>query len=469
MNSGKRGNGTSRIVALVLALSYGLSASTGWAMFSRGGGQGEGVRAMGMGGAFVAVADDPSASYWNPAGGAQIRQLEIMGMYASLFNDKSRNSYIAVHVPTRDDIHITVSFSSLFYPQTSGAQEDTLLASVAIPLTQNRRLMFGTSFRLLYGELGVPGGIARGRGLDLGFLYLLPLPRNRQLRVGFAVTDLFTTLRFTDGLEQIIPRLYTPGVAFKFDPDTEISMDLGWTDTQSLSQEDKFRVRGGLEHWFFDRKWGIRAGFEKFTTLPGELTLGTSYESKRWSLDYAFMSHPQLLGNSHRIGASWKFDLPGISAPEEVFLTDLSGLVGDEKIQLNWTLPPKIRVDGYWIYYRAEDENEYHRRRPEFLETNYCVLRGAHNGVRYHVYVRLIVNGKQGEPSHEIVLTPRPILGEAKPFYDRGVVSLDSGDTETAMAQARQAEQLDPDNFDIKELLRRIVTARQEGLLKGEK
>ena len=39
---------------------------------------GLGTRAMGMGGAFTAVADDESAFYWNPAGITQIRFISVM-------------------------------------------------------------------------------------------------------------------------------------------------------------------------------------------------------------------------------------------------------------------------------------------------------------------------------------------------------------------------------------------------------
>ena len=35
---------------------------------------GQGTRAMGMGSAFVAVADDPSALYWNPAGITKVQR-----------------------------------------------------------------------------------------------------------------------------------------------------------------------------------------------------------------------------------------------------------------------------------------------------------------------------------------------------------------------------------------------------------
>jgi long-chain fatty acid transport protein len=50
---------------------------------------GLGARAMGMGGAFVAVADDYSALYWNPAGLAQLPRIEFFG---SLSHDRMKNS-----------------------------------------------------------------------------------------------------------------------------------------------------------------------------------------------------------------------------------------------------------------------------------------------------------------------------------------------------------------------------------------
>jgi len=45
---------------------------------------GIGARAMSMGGAFSAVADDYTASYWNPAGLAQIRRMEMLGAMSHL-------------------------------------------------------------------------------------------------------------------------------------------------------------------------------------------------------------------------------------------------------------------------------------------------------------------------------------------------------------------------------------------------
>ncbi len=436
------------------------------ASFSRGGGLGVGTRAMGMGGAYVALADDPSASYWNPAGAVQMREGRVAGMFGTLFNDKSRNPWLAVHYPTRDDLHFTVSYAGLFFTETGGTREDTYTASFAAPLTKDRRWMGGASFRYHYADYGASGGIARGRGVDVGLLYLWPLSKNRQLALGLAATDLFTTVRFASGIEHDLPLMVTPGLAFKFNPNTLAEVDFSWADTRFISDEDRFRVRGGVEHWLFDHRWGVRAGYEKFTTMPGQMSLGTSYNASKWSLEYAYGNHPQQLGNSHRFGATWKFPASGSLSPVSTTPFNIKSLVGDEKIYLGWDVPPGVKVDGYWVYYRSEGEKEYHRRRPEYLETNYCVLRGAQNGVAYHIYVRLIVNGRQGSPSTEITAIPRPLLEEAKMFFDRGVEYLNRREIEPGLAAARQAEQLDAANYDIKELIRRLQNARKEGLLK---
>tara|TARA_B100000902_G_C27267273_1_gene894293 strand:+ start:453 stop:1772 length:1320 start_codon:yes stop_codon:yes gene_type:complete len=75
---------------------------------------GLGVRAMGLGGAYVAVADDFSASYWNPAGLAQIteRKLDVTFFRKSHVNKSVFNE-------TRDNVQLSnTGFSSMgfIYP-----------------------------------------------------------------------------------------------------------------------------------------------------------------------------------------------------------------------------------------------------------------------------------------------------------------------------------------------------------------
>ena len=58
---------------------------------------GVGARALGMGGAFYAVADDASAAYWNPAGLAYLQRKEITTMQASLWEQTSLTYFGYAH------------------------------------------------------------------------------------------------------------------------------------------------------------------------------------------------------------------------------------------------------------------------------------------------------------------------------------------------------------------------------------
>ncbi|MGE5599770.1 MAG: hypothetical protein ACM3XS_10355, partial [Bacteroidota bacterium] len=66
------------LVALVLVLSTASLASAAEL--------GIGARAIGMGGAYVAVADDGTAAYWNPAAITQIKIVGITPSFAGAGN-----------------------------------------------------------------------------------------------------------------------------------------------------------------------------------------------------------------------------------------------------------------------------------------------------------------------------------------------------------------------------------------------
>ncbi|MBD3291133.1 hypothetical protein GF337_20165, partial [candidate division KSB1 bacterium] len=61
---------------------------------------GVGARALGMGGAFVAIAEDVTAGYWNPAGLTQINHAQISGMYAERFARLINYNYGAAAIPS---------------------------------------------------------------------------------------------------------------------------------------------------------------------------------------------------------------------------------------------------------------------------------------------------------------------------------------------------------------------------------
>ena len=76
-----------RVIVLSLALLMVISAmalAEGVGAFSAFD-SGIGARALAMGGAFVAVANDATAAYWNPAGLAGLTDTRLDGMSTDLF------------------------------------------------------------------------------------------------------------------------------------------------------------------------------------------------------------------------------------------------------------------------------------------------------------------------------------------------------------------------------------------------
>ena len=422
---------------------------------------------MGLSGAFSAVADDASASYWNPAGLGQLDRPELEGMYGSYFNDKDRNLFLSFQYPLPDDIHLALSVNSLFYTDIPGSNEDQFTASVAIPLDfiSEKRFLAGANFRYLFSDFGGGAGTASGIGVDLGLLFRQPFKDNTELKAALMLTDISTTLRFNStGVEQTVPAILTAGLAYKFDPYTTLSADMPWTlsDDVLLSGQN-VRIRSGVEHWFFDGKLGLRAGFISFVTLPGEFSVGASYKTPDWSLDYAFMNHSDNLGNSHRLDANYYFNA-GTGAPDPKPYM-VQSLVGDQKIYLKWDVPTGSSADGYLVYVKSDEDQDFHRAKQDPLLTKYCLLRGAKNGLRYHVVIKSVVGGQEKFACNEWVVIAQPMNEEAKKYYDQGVTQFNQNKISEALYSARKAEEFDPNNYDIKNLIQKLETSSHEGLV----
>jgi hypothetical protein len=151
---------------------------------------GSGARAMGLGGAFVAIADDATATYWNPAGLGFLESHEATFMSIQL-TDKLAGEYhygslafkpfrlgsigASVHYFNIGDIHYTAGTSELDFQRLS-IEEDTEWAgslSYAYPfsfgnLNNEKWFALGTSIRYLSQDL--TGLSSNALNVDMGFL-----------------------------------------------------------------------------------------------------------------------------------------------------------------------------------------------------------------------------------------------------------------------------------------------------------
>jgi len=74
---------------------------------------GSGVKPMGMGGAFAAIADDGNAIYWNASGIAQIRESEIAMMHAFLYNGIAAYDNVSFCQPLPNEVTIGFNWTRL--------------------------------------------------------------------------------------------------------------------------------------------------------------------------------------------------------------------------------------------------------------------------------------------------------------------------------------------------------------------
>jgi hypothetical protein len=158
---------------------------------------GVGARAEALGGAFVAIADDPSALYWNPAGITKIRSLSLQATKTEWFVGTTFNtvdfvtsipsiqSSIGVHLAMLD--YGTQPVRTVFRPEGTGETYSAMdfVAGLywAMPITD--RVSVGLGFKFFQERIWhVKGSTVAG---DLAILFDTPL---KGLRLGGAISNL---------------------------------------------------------------------------------------------------------------------------------------------------------------------------------------------------------------------------------------------------------------------------------------
>ena len=141
--------------------------------------KGAGARAYGMGGAFVAAANDATAAYWNPAGLALIDDIEITTMHSAqsdlqsydflniAFNTQSAGSYALSYLRLGvGDIQVTNADSPTVVGTTQYSDQAALLSG---GWKLGKQFAIGGTIKLLKTDAG--SASAFGFGSDLGFLF----------------------------------------------------------------------------------------------------------------------------------------------------------------------------------------------------------------------------------------------------------------------------------------------------------
>ncbi|MFZ0391176.1 MAG: hypothetical protein WAN36_12025 [Calditrichia bacterium] len=318
---------------------------------------GVGARAMAMGGAYVAVADDGFAFYWNPAGASIPERMTLSGMYASLFKSLEQHHHIGVVRPlyggaafSLNWIRLGISDIPRYYSENlqkdystrvndestaaSSWQELQELGTVltdaplgynsftsdAFFLTLSRQFKFDIDFGWQYFVLPaqMPVGLnfkfirqslfdrtASGIGLDAGWMFKFGLndlfDENRlgKISFGLAAKDIFNTKITwnTDSrFSSKIKRSWQAGVSY-FQPISRIRGQLLFSYALSTKYDKSSHY--GLEYDYLNRL-AVRFGLDN-----DQFSAGVGLKVMIFHFDYAYIGHE--LGGSHRISTEVRF------------------------------------------------------------------------------------------------------------------------------------------------------------------
>jgi len=302
-----------------------------------------GARALGMGDAFVSLADDGTAFHYNPAGTAlvntKILSMMYSSQYGSLFAPLS-NFFFIGYAQKLQDLNVSVDWVRLSVDNIplepdltvydSPSQRELLVktgsdngsfssADDGIYLNISRMFKFdvdfgwslfkipvqmpiGINFKIIHRLLD--GRAASGVGLDGGFMLRFPLGLAGQKQdeadnfsFGMNIRDVTNTrIAWDTQTTETIPRSLIWGMSYAA-PISVLSGDVVVTFNRD-SQYGDFLFGG---EYVYAKMLSVRVGSD-----ASNLTAGVGINLGFMHVDYAFLA--QDLGNVNRVSASFYLD-----------------------------------------------------------------------------------------------------------------------------------------------------------------
>jgi len=282
---------------------------------------GVGVRAMGMGGSYTAVADDGSAAMWNSAGLSQVKKQEVMLAYTALYaglepslynseNDQLGYHFVSYVHPLRSGSvgFYWNTFQSRFYDENvfclSYGRKLIRSLYAGINLKRAGWSVEGNEYTELDADVPDEGTSRNGFTFDIGLL----LKRGNNFSLGFSAENL---LPVDVGLntKERIPLNLRSGIAYKVNIPERFDVKLlTLLDTTYRRRDHAMDVHIGTEGWFLHETAGLRFGLNS-TSVTSGLSYRTSISKLGIQIDYAFI-YPfsiQETYGSHRISISLRF------------------------------------------------------------------------------------------------------------------------------------------------------------------
>lgn len=304
---------------------------------------GIGARATAMGDTFVGIADDVSATYWNPAGINQIERPQLSAMHAEWLAEthyewlgfvQRLGPWLSLGVDVgylyTGEITRTVETGIDTYRTDGFFGYTNQVIRLAVGSGSYRNLRAGMSVQVFRQELTftqtrnrVPERTADSTSMTLGVLYEPPISWVRggamsTLRVGASLQNVRGK---ADGLirkDDDLPTVLKLGGALHLKPalsplDEEADAPKPTLGTMTIAadlnfpNDRPFALHTGLEY-HFPNGFALRSGYRTGTDFDflSSWSFGTGYASSGYQIDYAITPFDRL-GNSHRVSMKLEF------------------------------------------------------------------------------------------------------------------------------------------------------------------
>jgi len=301
-----------------------------------------GTRAQGMGGAFVAVADDATATWWNPAGlatGAYFNAVLERGQMTEPGEAvpggpawRGDTNAFAIVFPALGLSYYRLRISEIAPVASTGdagpdRQEEGAAAvslrslatsefGASVGQSLGNHLVIGSTLKLVRGGLVRSTGTATGDPLDAARDLPVSMETEADLdlgamasfgraRVGLALKHVREP-EFGDGANRIVLRRQArAGVAFLARGSLTVAVDADLSTTSTAFGEAR-HVAAGAEAWLLQRRIGLRGGVSANTVgetststsagvslaarsgffLDGALTIGSDRSREGWNVGF---------------------------------------------------------------------------------------------------------------------------------------------------------------------------------------
>lgn len=300
-----------------------------------------GARAVGMGGAFVAVANDATAIFWNPAGIARLTKTEIILIHTQWLAGTSFD-FVGFILPLGTFGTLGVSITSLsmgemkvrtvFYPEGTGEKYGAGDVAIGLSYARNLTDRFSIGFNGKYIQQHIWHMSSSAFAVDIGTLFTTQF---NGMKIGMSISNFGTNMQL-DGKDTMInydpdpvkygnndripahmqtdkfslPLLFRVGVAMDILKGKRNRMTLAIDAVHPNDNTENLNL--GVEH-VFNNMIFLRIGYKNLFTKDGEegLTAGAGMKYRligntSLKIDFSYQDFGRL-NNVHRFSMGLEF------------------------------------------------------------------------------------------------------------------------------------------------------------------